>query len=343
MASTWPKVLSLSPAGPAVQMNELQEWMKRTQPVLMRVQPAPGTDDHGFGQLVKLLRERSFVSLLRFHSAILSRFEAVCSYGMGDSRHGSDHDEPSHRAILARPARCSVSDLWDARDAETPGATASRPHYGAPGPRGSPGVLQLAATTTSQLSRAPAYPHNHTTISSPATTLPNRGSVIATAAAATTSTGAATATATATAGATDAAATRPLPSKPRGQHGLQRFYVRESGAQAGRTQPVRTRESSERNREWTDDPADDVARTVATATAAAATAAGATTAGTAAAAAAASATESAPCYFGDATCAEWRPWRRRRRRPWRWAHEHGRRWWRAWHAWWTGLTWARVW
>jgi hypothetical protein len=62
MASTWPKVLSLSPAGPAVQMNELQDWMKRTQPVLMRVQAAPGTDDHSFVQLVKLLRDRSYVS-----------------------------------------------------------------------------------------------------------------------------------------------------------------------------------------------------------------------------------------------------------------------------------------
>ncbi|KAI9450141.1 hypothetical protein BJY52DRAFT_1304125 [Lactarius psammicola] len=61
LASTWPKVLSLVPAGPAVPMNELQEWMKKTQPVLMRVQAAPGTDDHNFGQLVKLLRERSYV------------------------------------------------------------------------------------------------------------------------------------------------------------------------------------------------------------------------------------------------------------------------------------------
>ena len=62
MASTWPKVLNLSPAGPAVQMNDLQDWIKRTHPVLMRIQPAPGTDDHGFGQLTKLLRDRSVVS-----------------------------------------------------------------------------------------------------------------------------------------------------------------------------------------------------------------------------------------------------------------------------------------
>jgi hypothetical protein len=65
-ATTWPKVLTLSPAGPAVPMNELQEWMKRTQPVLMRVQAAPGTDEHGYGQLNKLLRERGFVSRRRF-------------------------------------------------------------------------------------------------------------------------------------------------------------------------------------------------------------------------------------------------------------------------------------
>ncbi|KAH9160781.1 hypothetical protein EDB89DRAFT_845017 [Lactarius sanguifluus] len=62
-ASTWPKVLSLAPAGPAVPMNEFQEWIKKTQPVLMKVQAAPGADGHNFGQLVKLLRERSYYAL----------------------------------------------------------------------------------------------------------------------------------------------------------------------------------------------------------------------------------------------------------------------------------------
>jgi hypothetical protein len=98
-------------------MNELQEWLKRTQPVLMRVQPTPGTDDHGFGQLVKLLRERSFVSRSSFDPGILSRFETVRNYGMGDPGHRTDHDEPAHRAILGRPARCCVSCQWHARNA----------------------------------------------------------------------------------------------------------------------------------------------------------------------------------------------------------------------------------
>ncbi len=46
-------------------MGELQEWVKKTKPVLMRVQAAPQTDDHSFGQLVKLLRDRSYVSRRR--------------------------------------------------------------------------------------------------------------------------------------------------------------------------------------------------------------------------------------------------------------------------------------
>src|SRR6266852_5216679 len=62
MASTWPKVLSLAPAGPAVSMEELQDWMRRHDPVVMHVQPTPGTDEHGYGQLVKLLRDKSCVS-----------------------------------------------------------------------------------------------------------------------------------------------------------------------------------------------------------------------------------------------------------------------------------------
>ena len=114
MASTWPKVLNLSPAGPTVQMNELQDWMKRTQPVLMGVQPASGTDDHNFGQLVKSLRERNLVGPCRRcfppgHPH--ARFEAVCLNGMGDPGHGPNHDEPSHCGIFGGPARCCVSGL----------------------------------------------------------------------------------------------------------------------------------------------------------------------------------------------------------------------------------------
>jgi hypothetical protein len=62
MVSTWPKVLSLAPAGPAVSLDELHEWMRKHGPVVMHVQPTPGTDEHGYGQLVKLLRDKTCVS-----------------------------------------------------------------------------------------------------------------------------------------------------------------------------------------------------------------------------------------------------------------------------------------
>ena len=62
MASTWPKVLSLAPAGPAVSLVELHEWMRKHNPVVMHIQPTPGADEHGYGQLVKLLRDKGCVS-----------------------------------------------------------------------------------------------------------------------------------------------------------------------------------------------------------------------------------------------------------------------------------------
>lgn len=62
MASTWPKVLSLAPAGPAASMDELHDWMRKHNPVVMHIQPTPGTDEHGYGQLVKLLRDKGCVS-----------------------------------------------------------------------------------------------------------------------------------------------------------------------------------------------------------------------------------------------------------------------------------------
>ena len=339
MATTWPTVLSLSPAGPAVQMNELQEWMKRTQPVLMRVQAAPGTDDHNFGQLVKLLRERSYVS--RGHVVGVSHIppltlfmRSVRSYGMGDPRHGPHHDEPSHRAIFAGPARCCVPRLWYARTAQASRAAA--------GLLRAPGDLQLATATVSQSSRATAQPHHHADISSPATTCSgaSRRTSLDAAATATTS---ATAASTATAAADPTTTTRPLPSKPQ----RQRLNVRESGTQARRTQPIRTRKSSERHCEWIADPAiRDVARTAATATATTATAAATATATTTATTT--SAAESAARSAGDAPCAQWRPRCRRRRWPRRRADEHGRKcWWWWWRARGLGLTspWrrARVW
>ena len=62
MVSAWPKVLSLAPAGPAVSLEELHDWMRKHSPVVMQVQSTPGTDEHGYGQLVKLLRDKSCVS-----------------------------------------------------------------------------------------------------------------------------------------------------------------------------------------------------------------------------------------------------------------------------------------
>jgi len=50
-------------------MDELQDWIKKTDPVLTRIQPAPGTDDHSYGQLVKLLREKNYVG----HQCLLAK------------------------------------------------------------------------------------------------------------------------------------------------------------------------------------------------------------------------------------------------------------------------------
>jgi hypothetical protein len=74
LTSRWPKVLSLAPAGPAVSMGEFQEWIKKTKPVIMRIQPAPGTDDHHYGQLVKLLRDKGYVGRWCSRQAVLSHF-----------------------------------------------------------------------------------------------------------------------------------------------------------------------------------------------------------------------------------------------------------------------------
>jgi hypothetical protein len=45
-------------------MQELQEWTRKNNPVMMQIRPAPGTDDHNYGQLVKLLREKGYVGRL---------------------------------------------------------------------------------------------------------------------------------------------------------------------------------------------------------------------------------------------------------------------------------------
>jgi hypothetical protein len=64
LASTWPKVLSIAPAGPAVSIQELQDWIRENDPVIMQIKPAPGMDDHNYGQLAKLLREKGYVGRL---------------------------------------------------------------------------------------------------------------------------------------------------------------------------------------------------------------------------------------------------------------------------------------
>ncbi len=43
-------------------MDELHEWMRKNNPVVMQIHPTPGTDEHGYGQLVKLLRDKGCVS-----------------------------------------------------------------------------------------------------------------------------------------------------------------------------------------------------------------------------------------------------------------------------------------
>ncbi|KAH9995768.1 hypothetical protein BJV77DRAFT_1066136 [Russula vinacea] len=59
LASTWPKVLLLAPAGPAVSIGELHDWFRKNNPVVMRIRPTSGMDVHCYGQLVKLLRFKS--------------------------------------------------------------------------------------------------------------------------------------------------------------------------------------------------------------------------------------------------------------------------------------------
>ena len=62
LVSTWPKVLSLAPAGPSVPMEELYDWIRKNSPAVMQIQATPGTDEHSYGQLVKLLRDKGCVS-----------------------------------------------------------------------------------------------------------------------------------------------------------------------------------------------------------------------------------------------------------------------------------------
>ena len=69
LATTWPSALLLAPAGPAVSLEELQDWITKTDPVITRVQPAPGVDDHNHGQLFRLLKEKNYVG----HRCLIAR------------------------------------------------------------------------------------------------------------------------------------------------------------------------------------------------------------------------------------------------------------------------------
>ena len=62
LASTWPEVLTLAPAGPAVSEGELRDWIKTTSPMVVQIRPALGTNDHNYKQLVNLLKEKNYVS-----------------------------------------------------------------------------------------------------------------------------------------------------------------------------------------------------------------------------------------------------------------------------------------
>lgn len=62
LASTWPDVLLLAPAGPAVSMDKLKDWITKNDPVVMHIRPTSEMDLNSYGQLVKLLRYKGCVS-----------------------------------------------------------------------------------------------------------------------------------------------------------------------------------------------------------------------------------------------------------------------------------------
>jgi len=64
-------------------MQELQDWTRKNNPVIMQIRPAPGTDDHNYGQLVKLLREKGYVGRLICPPSCPLTFLTVCHCGVG--------------------------------------------------------------------------------------------------------------------------------------------------------------------------------------------------------------------------------------------------------------------
>jgi hypothetical protein len=113
-------------------MDEFHEWMRKNEPVVMQIQPTPGTDEHGYGQLVKLLREKACVSHSVPAKSRPLTLLTVCCCELGDSRKGPAIAEPPYRAILAGPPWCSIPDQWNTRDPETSSAVGSRVAPGNP-------------------------------------------------------------------------------------------------------------------------------------------------------------------------------------------------------------------
>lgn len=62
LTSTWPDFLLLRPAGPAVSMDKLHDWIGKNDPVVMHIRPTSEMDLNSYGQLVKLLRYKGCVS-----------------------------------------------------------------------------------------------------------------------------------------------------------------------------------------------------------------------------------------------------------------------------------------
>ena len=62
LVSTWPDFLLLAPAGPAVPIDKLNDWIRKNDPVVMHIRPTSEMDLNSYGQLVKLLRYKGCVS-----------------------------------------------------------------------------------------------------------------------------------------------------------------------------------------------------------------------------------------------------------------------------------------
>ena len=82
---TSPRVLSLEHTGPAVSIHEFRDWVEKSNPVMMQVRPAPGTNDHSYGS--GHLGERPCRSSMLPPGYPLTPL-TVWLYWIGDSRHG---------------------------------------------------------------------------------------------------------------------------------------------------------------------------------------------------------------------------------------------------------------